>query len=261
MRPGGGAVVAGHGPQLSQNGIPQETTEMRRFIAVVLLLLSVVLLAGCDDDGSPVISIADAHDFGDNNRALVVIMGDSITYGIDVTPYPEMLGSLVPLAIVNEGISGERAFEGADRVNEVLARYRPGYLFVLYGANDVIHSRRADRIAEDLRAIVHASKAAKTIPIVCTLTPMARARGVFDEAVKSVSHFIRAMAAEEDVLVVDLEVIFDGFDNDEDPFVMEADDLLQWDGLHPNEIGNWEIALAFADMLADIDGSVVVSQP
>ncbi len=220
----------------------------RNMVRALCMAMVVILVAGCnDDDSTPVIPFADTHDFGANNPDLVVVMGDSITYGIDVTPYPRMMADLLALPVVNEGISGEHAYEGLRRVGGVLGLYKPGYLLILYGANDLLHARGADDIAEDLRAMVLAARAAKTIPIVATLTPMARARGVFDEHTKSINHFIRAMAAEENVTVVDLEVVFNGYDNDENPFVMEADDLLQWDGLHPNETGNWEIALAFAD--------------
>ncbi|MDP6631468.1 MAG: SGNH/GDSL hydrolase family protein [Kiritimatiellia bacterium] len=233
-----------------------------RLMLTVSLAVLVVLPSGCnDDDDEPVVFIADTHDFGGNDRRLVVVMGDSITTGIDVTPYPEMLASLLNTGVVNEGFSGEHAYEGVRRVNAVLARYRPGYLFMLYGANDILHFAGADDIAEDLRTMVRAAKAVATIPIIATLTPMARARGIFDSATKDTNHFIRAMAAEEGVLVVDLEVVFNGFDNDADPYVMEADDLLQWDGLHPNETGNWEIALAFADMLNSVTREFLLGQP
>jgi len=225
------------------------------------LVVATITMTGCDDDSDPISVIADIHDFGDNNRDLIVVMGDSITSGIDVTPYPQMMASLLSLVVVNEGSSGEHAYEGARRVGDVLELYNPGYLLILYGANDILHFRGADDIAEDLRTMVRAARAAKTIPIVATLTPMARTRGVFDEHTKSVNHFIRAMAAEENVTVVDLEIVFDGFDNDEDPFVMEADDLLQWDGLHPNETGNWEIALAFADAITFMRTGRAAYQP
>ncbi len=247
---------------ISSGGLSRLLCQWWRLALILPLTCLVVLPSGCnDDDDPPVIFFADTHDFGGNNRTLVVVMGDSITTGIDVTPYPEMLASLLSTRVINEGISGEHAYEGHGRVNQVLARHRPGYLLMLYGANDILHLGKADVIAEDLRAMVLAAKAAGTIPIVVTLTPMARARGIFDSATKDTNHFIRAMAAEEGVLVVDLEVVFNGFDNDANPYVMEADDLLQWDGLHPNETGNWEIALAFADMLNSVTREFLLGQP
>ena len=226
------------------------------------LVVLAVLVTGCDDDGSddapPPIAVT--HDFGANDPDLVVVMGDSITWGVNVTPYPEMLASLLGTGVVNEGISGEHAYEGRARVNRVLAQYRPGFLLILYGANDILHFRGADDIVEDLRAMILAAKAAGTVPVIATLTPMARTRGIFDSATQDVSHFIRAMATEEGVTAVDLSVLFDGFDNDADPYIMEADDLLRWDGLHPNETGNWEIALAFEDALRVLTGGFPVSQ-
>jgi lysophospholipase L1-like esterase len=226
---------------------------------VVCLGVMVLIGAGCDDsDSSGTARIAATHDFGTNNPNLVVVMGDSITTGIDVTPYPDMLASLLGTTVINEGYSGEDAYEAIYRVNEVLARYRPGFLLLFYGANDVLHFRGADQIAEDLRFMIRAAKAVNTIPIVATLTPMARTRGIFDSLTDDASHFIRAMAAEEGVLIVDLDIVFNGFDNDADPYVMEADDLLQFDGLHPNETGNWEIALAFEAVLRGATGGFPV---
>ncbi len=230
---------------------------------VVCMVVLTILVMGCDDgssgDSTPPPQAA-AHDFGANDPNLVVVMGDSITWGVNVTPYPEMLASLLGTGVVNEGISGDHAYEGRAKVNGVLARYRPGFLLILYGANDILHFRGANEITEDLRAMILAAKAAHTIPVIATLTPMARTRGIFDSATNDVSHFIRAMAAEEGVTVVDLDVVFNGFDNDADPYIMEADDLLQWDGLHPNETGNWEIALAFEDALRVLTGGFPVNQ-
>ncbi len=221
----------------------------------------IILMPGCDDDDeseTAVVAIADTHDFGANNPDLIVAMGDSITTAHDAPPYPPMLASLLDLVVINEGISGEHAYEGVRRVAGVLALHSPGYLLVLYGANDLLHFAGADDIAEDLRVIVNAAQATGTIPILATMTPMARSHGVFDPHIRDVNVFIRAMAEEEGVLVVDLEEVFGNLDNDETPYVMEADDLLQWDGLHPNEMGNWEIALAFADMINFVRTGVAV---
>lgn len=231
-----------------------------RRVAAVLVGLT-VLSAGCDDGGSGSSESVVKYDFGANNPDLVVAMGDSIAAGIDTTPYPTMLAGLIDKTVVNEGRSGEHAYEGRARVDDVLARYKPGFLLVLYGANDILHFRGADNIVADLRYIVRAATAAQTFPILATLTPMARSHGVFDGTAQSVSHFIRAMAAEENVLVVDLEEVFDGFDNDADPYVIEADDLLQWDGLHPNEAGNWEIALAFEPVIESVRRVPAATQP
>jgi lysophospholipase L1-like esterase len=233
-----------------------------RLLFTLCLVTVSVLLTGCDDDSTPVVYLSDTHDFGANDPNLIVAMGDSITVAINnVRPYPDMLASLLGTTVVNEGESGEHAYEGIQRVNGVLAQYRPGFLLILYGANDILHFRPADEIAENLRGMILAARAAQTIPIIATMTPMARTRGIFNGPVMDANHFIRAMAAEEGVLVVDLEIVFDGFDNDADPFVMEEDDLLQFDGLHPNETGNWEIALAFEGALIGATGGFPVYQP
>jgi lysophospholipase L1-like esterase len=199
--------------------------------------------AGCEGDSSP------SHDFGDNDKNLYVAMGDSITWGVNVTPYPTILSEYLGKTVVNEGYSGEHAYEGARRVAAELAAYKPGYLLILYGANDLLHFIPEDDIEGNLRFMITKAKEAKTIPVIATLTPMVRTRGFFNDAVKSLNVRIRRMAKEEGVKLVDLERHFGNRDDDADPYVLDDDDYLQWDGLHPNQEGTRRMALAFLDAL------------
>jgi lysophospholipase L1-like esterase len=216
---------------------------MARVFGMLLITAMMVLLSGCEDDHSP------SHDFGDNDSNLLVAMGDSITEGVETTPYPEYLAQYVGKTVANQGVGGEHAYEGRLRVDRVLAAYKPGFLLILYGANDLLHYHSPAGIVEELRSIVRSAKAAKTIPVLATLTPMVRSHYYFDGGVKDLNTRIRSMASDEGVRLVDLEQVFGDRDADEDPYVLDSDDYLQWDGLHPNEEGSRQIALAFLDAL------------
>ncbi|MBT3294349.1 MAG: SGNH/GDSL hydrolase family protein [Verrucomicrobia bacterium] len=213
---------------------------------VVFPIVTVLLVAGCEDGATSVPAVVlPSHDFGDNDPDLYVAMGDSITKGIGVAPYPAMLADLILKTVINEGISGEHAYEGAARVGAMLMQYKPGYLLILYGANDIVHRESTEDIVEDLRQIVNAARDVKAVPVLATLTPMVRSHRGFQGPVLALNARIRSLAVAEDILLVDLEAVFDSFDDDEDPYDLDEDDLLQRDGLHPNETGNLEIALAF----------------
>ncbi len=217
---------------------------MARVFGMLLVPAMMVLLSGCeDDDRTP------SHDFGENDSNLLVAMGDSITWGVNTTPYPAYLAQYLGKTVANEGVSGEHAYEARLRVDGVLANYKPGYLLILCGANDLFHGLSAEEIVADLRYMVRAAIASKTIPVLATLTPMVRSHSIFDAGAKYVNIQIRSMASSEGVTLVDLEQVFGNRDADADPYVLDADDYLQWDGVHPNEEGSRQIALAFLDVL------------
>ncbi len=201
-----------------------------------LLLLSGLVLvgAGCEGDSS-----GPSRDFGDNIPSKVACMGDSITVGgnyAGVPPYPSDLAGMRPdMQVLNKGKNGETSSGGAGRVGRVLGE-KPGFLCILYGANDMIHSRSKSATVASLRSMVTAAKMNKTVPLVATCTPMSGSRSIFNGSVQQLNAMIRQMASEEGVDLVDLEWEFAGAERERFP-----------DGLHPDAVGTVMIAAAFAD--------------
>ncbi|MDA1044734.1 MAG: GDSL-type esterase/lipase family protein [Verrucomicrobia bacterium] len=174
-------------------------------------------------------------DVGDNDINVVVCIGDSITAGVGVSAaqsYPAQLSGLTGKRVVNAGITGERSGEGASRVGGLLRGHKPGFLCILFGANDVIRGGSPESIAANVRSMIQQAKANTTIPIVATITPMFGARRAADGGVRTANDFIRAVASEEGVDLVDLY----------SPMNHEA---LYIDGLHPNAAGYAIIAAKF----------------
>lgn len=207
--------------------------ELWRGLARLALATVILLALGCENGGSD----EPAHDFGDNNPGLYIAVGDSITAGVGTSGYPALLSPLVGATVQNRGVYGETSRQGQGTAGRALDA-NPGYLLILYGANDVLFGRDTDMIANNLRNMVRAAIANQTIPAIATLTPMVGPKRGFDSAARRLSERIRALAAEEGARLVDLEAAFN-FDTT----------LMQADGLHPNADGDALIAAQFANAL------------
>ena len=211
---------------------------LRRLAFTAVALSSMALLAACEADGG---GGSSTPDVGSNDINTVVCLGDSITEGECVpagAPYPARLGGLSGKSVVNQGSCGEKSGSGAARADGVLDKYKPGYICILYGANDAIFDRPTADVVANIRSIVQSAKANQTVPLVATLLPMYDGHAFANGNAKDISAGIRQMASEEGARLVDLEAEF-GDDRS----------LLQEDGLHPSDSGTQLIALAFNDKI------------
>jgi lysophospholipase L1-like esterase len=207
--------------------------KIARWLAVLLLGVS----AGCGggDEGMAV-----PEDFGDNNPNVIVALGDSITAGIPGggAPWPARLGALTGKTVSNAGVGGEESSGGAARISGVLRSRKPGYILIFYGANDAIMQRDTDRTLNNIRSMVTKAKANKTAPLLATLLPMIGEHGIYNSAAERISAGIHQIGSAEGVTVVDVAGEFG-----------DPQNQLLPDGLHPNDLGNQTIALAFNDAL------------
>jgi lysophospholipase L1-like esterase len=196
-------------------------------------------LAGCGG-GEDVTSAGSGADFGNNNSNVVVALGDSITAGVDGggAPWPGRLAALSGMRVINAGIGGQESGAGLARVGGTLAAYKPGYIIINFGANDAIMQRDTDQAIANIRAMVQAAKANKTVPIVSTLLPMVKGHLIYNSAAERISAGIRDVASSEGVTLVDLNGEFG-----------DPESQLIGDGLHPSDAGNQLIALAFNEVL------------
>ncbi len=203
-------------------------------LPAIACLMAMGLLVGCEDDGG-----GGGGDIGDNNANVVICVGDSITqgYACDGAPYPSPLAGKTGKTVYNYGAGGARASAGAGKIKSQLS-CKPGYVCILYGANDAINGGDANGVKESIRAIISACKDNKSIPIVATTPPMIGPHKIYNEAAISINNAIRAVAGEEGVALVDLYGAFGG-----------GESLLVSDGLHPNAAGAELIAKCFAGCL------------
>lgn len=198
-----------------------------------------LMAAGCVSTSRP--PLGQGHDFGRNNPKVCVAIGDSITRGGKVT-YPALLSRMIGKWVINLGVSGDHSIDGVRMVDRCLATYRPGYLLILFGANDVLHERSCDAYIENLRYMIRAAKRNRTIPILATMTPMIGSHRLYAPGVTNYNVKVRELARAEGVSLCDLELHF-----------MAAGvtwgALMQTDGLHPNDEGLRLIAQSFRDLM------------
>lgn len=202
-----------------------------RVLAMVAALVGIVFMAGCENSDDP---LGSGHDFGPNDSNVYLAMGDSIT----AEGWPGILAGKLGKTVVNYSQGGARSGSGAAAVSGQLASRRPGYLLILYGANDAINGQDIEVSANNLRGMIQAAKANRTIPVIGTLTPMTGSHSLYAGAARALSARIRSLGGQEGTRVADLENAFGS-----------NPDYLQGDGLHPTPAGSERIAQVFFSAL------------
>ncbi len=104
-----------------------------------------------------------------------VALGDSLTYGTN-TPgpaWPSILDSKDPYLVLyhNSGVPGNTMAQMRARVNSDVFAYKPNYVFILGGTNDLGTGVSQATIIANLRAIITDSIAHKVVPIVINVPP------------------------------------------------------------------------------------------
>ena len=204
------------------------------------LLGGVIALAGCEGSGNS--RLGDGHDFGPNNPNLYVAFGDSITAGSGLASpsdcYSVKLAGMLNKTVVNKGFPGYSSGEGLDVIYPILDDYKPGYMLILFGVNDLIMGYGEELAAVNIRIMVQACKDNKTIPVIATLTPVFGSYAPLSGGVGRLNDKIRQIASDLNVALVELGGAF-------------GDNLIymQSDGLHPNETGNALMAITFYDVV------------
>ncbi len=185
------------------------------------------------------------HDFGDNDPNVIVALGDSITAGYPFVTweetYPAQLQALIGRTVINGGSGGARAYDGVRVTDYFLRRFKPGYVLIMYGANDVME-RSPQEITNDLLTIAWKTTENKSIPIMSTVTPVSGPKIGRKNFILNLNEIIKARAAEFGYPVADVAA----------DFGWEGQYLLP-DGLHPNSAGFGVIAQSFYEKILEIE--------
>jgi lysophospholipase L1-like esterase len=194
-------------------------------------------------------------DIGRNRPNVYMAFGDSITRqdGVALSAlYPHQLQALLAAhfsgaEVVNRGSDGTNTWEGLERIGRGLDAILPAYSLILYGTNDWHDQTCQDtppcHIMDNLREMVGAVKAAESLPFVATLPPVnpSLEPAGRNDWIRAINDGIRAMAAEEGAVLVDVHAAF-----------MRQPSLppLFDDHVHPSESGRRVVAEAFFEAIA-----------
>ena len=126
------------------------------------------------------------------------------------------------LEIINSSISGDTTSGGLSRINRDLNTYKPDFVLVELGGNDALRGYPISRIKQNLLKIVSIISDNQSIPIIMQIKIPPNYGKKYIEAFENI---YSEVASETDAKLIS--------------FILEnvalRDDLMQPDGIHPNE--------------------------
>jgi acyl-CoA thioesterase I len=166
---------------------------------------------------------------GADNRPAIVTFGDSLTAGVVPHAYPEYLQNLLDANGYNyRVVSGDTTTDGLARIGNVVAAH-PKLVILEFGGNDGLRGIPVEATKANLQAMVTDLQAAK-IPVVLagiTLPP-----NYGPDYVKPFTAMFAEVAKQSKVRLLPFLLVG----------VYQHPEMMQPDGIHPNEAGNKIVA-------------------
>jgi acyl-CoA thioesterase-1 len=184
------------------------------------LLTLLLILGGVAADGATNVA----------NRPTVLVLGDSLSagYGIDVDQsWTALLQSRLQAEgyehrVINASISGETTEGGASRIEAALTEFVPEVVIVALGGNDGLRGFPPGRIKSNLLRIIDAAEEQGAAVVLLGIRIPTNYGARYTQAFEDV---YRDLAEERNLPWI--EFFMEG--------VALDDDLMQDDGIHPNE--------------------------
>ena len=160
----------------------------------------------------------------------LLILGDSISAGFGIKEsqnWTTLLKSSFSkegksLEIINSSISGDTTSGGLSRINRDLNTYKPDFVLVELGGNDALRGYPISRIKQNLLKIISIISNNQSIPIIMQIKIPPNYGKKYIEAFEDI---YSEVASETDAKLIS--------------FMLEnvalKEDLMQPDGIHPNE--------------------------
>ena len=160
----------------------------------------------------------------------LLILGDSISAGFGIKEsqnWTTLLKSSFSkegksLEIINSSISGDTTSGGLSRINRDLNTYKPDFVLVELGGNDALRGYPISRIKQNLLKIILIISNNQSIPIIMQIKIPPNYGKKYIEAFENI---YSEVASETDAKLIS--------------FMLEnvalREDLMQPDGIHPNE--------------------------
>ncbi len=189
----------------------------------------------------------------DSSKTTVLAMGDSITaggaaglpYGAYIH-YANLTLNNRGYVFYDAGLGGEKASSGRVRFLDEMAVFKPKYVTIMYGANDLKAMRSQQDIIDDILWMASQAKAQGATPIIL-LTP---ARRGSEENTTSLDQSLSTQALAAGYKVFNVYDIIDTVPNNSQYDKYNSTNYV--DSVHPNQAGNKLIGDAFANYIAGL---------
>ncbi|HNG10905.1 MAG TPA: arylesterase [Agitococcus sp.] len=164
--------------------------------------------------------------------ASIVVFGDSISaaYGIEVNKgwvaklQQKLKQYKKPYQVINASVSGETTSGGLSRLPQVLTQYQPHILILELGGNDGLRGQPPKLMQQNLQKMIQQAKQQKIKVVLLGMKIPPNYGKAYNQAFEKA--FVDVANTERVPFV---------------PFFLEGvggnDDLMQADGIHPNEKG------------------------
>lgn len=151
----------------------------------------------------------------EGKKITIVAIGDSLTLGyqnpfldpmtVEETPYTDMLKKRLgeDAKIYNKGLCGELTRDMLHRFERDVISYKPDYVIILGGSNDLGWNFPPKKICKNLVEMYKQARAAKIAPIACTVPSILN----FDDLIparKELNSLIKEYAKKNRILCIDL---------------------------------------------------------
>jgi lysophospholipase L1-like esterase len=156
-----------------------------------------------------------------SSHSMILAFGDSITYGYGVAEeagYPSQLQKRTGVHVINAGVSGEESSEGVQRLPRLLEK-KPDLVILCHGGNDILRKRSEEKLKSNLIKMINLIKASGA-KVLLVGVPNFGLLGFK-------THSLYAEVADETGVFFEDDVLS----------VVESDNALKIDYIHPNEKG------------------------
>jgi len=182
---------------------------------------------------------------GETRPGKLLVMGDSLSaaYGIDVKDgWVTLLQKKLPqIQIVNASISGETTSGGLQRLPALLKKYQPDWMILELGANDALRGQNLNVTQQNLQTMIEACP--KINPQCKVILLGVQLPTNYGPAYDGLFKKMYGDLAKNNQLTFDPFFI--------EPVVLEPE-LMQSDGLHPNEKAQPIIVQRMLDLLEPV---------
>lgn len=180
-------------------------------------------------------------------RAKLVAIGDSITYGYPYRPedsWTTQAALRLGITIINQGVCGETTGDMVNRFHQDVLPYHPSHVIIMGGTNDVFLGIVTREIMNNTMIMVQRARESCIIPLVGVPIPVNYYED--EQALQQYRCWLKQYAAAENIALIDFNQAMTAG---------EGGGLrlgLHVDGVHPNEAGYKQMADTAVNLLQQL---------